>query len=168
MKREINILRVGFIGVVFAVVIGLCIFFSGKGDVDYTKLTEVRIKQTGTMNPTGSAYALTRKNGTWVASHNRIGWSEDSISETEVDAAFADAIIKILEENKAHKWDDFNIKYEIKKKLRSSATDGNRYAFYMCFSDGTKIEIEEYNTYPAGYKTAFEAIENRYEQLFRK
>ena len=54
----------------------------------------------GTMLPVGNEYSLKLKNGVWVASHNRIEWFEDNITEKVVEEEFVSDIIKILKENK--------------------------------------------------------------------
>ena len=167
MKKEINILKLGLICIVALIIIaGLSIFFFETEYTNYNELTEVRIKAMGTMLPDGDEYVLKLENGVWFASHNRIEWNEDNITETVVDDDFAYEIIRILKENKAHKWNDFNIKYEIMKKTKANMTDGTNYYFCMCFSNGDMIKIEEYNIYPETYMTVFEEFEKQYKQLF--
>lgn len=167
MKKEVNVLQLGFICIfILTIAAVLCIFFFKQSSVNYNELTEVRMKRMGTMLPSGEEYSLKLKNGAWVASHNQIEWEEDHITETTADDDFVYDIIKILEENNVHKWNDFHITYEIKKRLKPIATDGTNYYFYMCFSNGDTIEIEEYHLYPETYITVLEAFEKRYEQLF--
>ena len=166
MKKEINLIRLLILlAVGFAVVV--CIYFLFWGSrADYSKLTEVRIRQVGTLLPSGDEYSLEQKDGVWIASHNQIEQLADHITETTVDENFVYELTEVLKKNRVHKWDDFNLKYEIKKLLTGVSTDGTNYYFYMCFSNGDTTTIKEYNIYPKTYKIVFEEFEKRYAQLF--
>ena len=163
MKKEINILRLFLLGVViFAVIASIFTFTHLRKRVDYNKLTEVSISYANGMSMVYNSYTITQKDGQWIATQSFFG--EDDVCKV-VDDTFATKIKDILEENKAHKWNDFNIKYEIKKALSTISTDGTDYYFHMYFSDGNTIKIEEYNLYPETYRTVFEGFEKLYEQL---
>ena len=165
MKKEFNILK--FLLITSIVIIaGILALTSTRDLVDYGQLTQVRIKVMGTMIPSGDEYALSLENGKWVASHEEIEWLEGPIREQVVDEKFVDQIREILKENKAHKWNSFNLKYEINKLAGSNSTDGTTYKFYMSFSDGTTITIDEYNLYPDTYMSVFHAFEKEFENLF--
>lgn len=169
MKKEVNVFRLGIIGfVVLAVIAAICLILLTGNSPDYTELTEVRIRIMGTMMPSEDEYALVLKEGTWVASYNQNDWLEDNINEVPVDEEFVSGIVKTLKENKAHKWDDFSIRYEIQKRVARLATDGTIYSFYMRFSDGSTVEIKEYNLYPENYMSVFESFEEQFQNLINE
>ena len=165
MKKEVNMLKILLImGII--IIAGVIIFVFTKSQADYSKLTQVRIKVMGTMVPSGDEYTLSLKDGKWVASHNRIEWLEENTREKIVDDSFVNKIKGILNENTAHKWNSYNIKYELKKKIGRISTDGTNYSFYMSFSDGTIITVEEYNIYPDTYMSVLNAFKKEFENLF--
>ncbi len=164
MKKEVNILR--WIIIVAVTIIALMAAFAvafnfvfEKEQVNYNGLTEVGIRHTGTMIPNGDEYKLSLQDGVWVASYNKIEWFEDNIQEKSVDEVFVNEIKRILSDNKVHKWDGFNKKNEF-------VTDGEKFIFYMCFSDGTKIEASGYMVYPKNFDSVFGAFKEKYTLLF--
>ena len=159
MKKEINILRLLLIAVVVIIVAMVVVFVLGNEEVNYSELTEVKISKIGTMIPNGNEYTLTLKDGTWIASHNEIVWLEDNINKKIVDDVFANEIKNLLAENKVENWDGFN---EENKYI----TDGEKFAFYMCFSDGTEVEASGYMAYPKTFGLVFKEFEEHYENLF--
>ncbi len=165
MKKEINILRllVIFVGIIAVVVIAA--FGITENQVDYNELTEVRIKETVGMALYEDEYKLILRNGTWFVSHSQSFWIEDDENEIAVDDAFANSIKEILKNNKVHKWDDFSIKNKIRKIAASVATDGPSYSFYMRFSDGSEMEINDYNTHPETFMEVLKAFEKQYGVL---
>ena len=153
---------------VVGLIIITCLFIFSNSRVDYGELTEVRVKHMGTMIPSGDEYILTLENGGWVAACNQIDWNKDNINKLIVDDSFVSNIKEIFEENKAHKLDDFNVEFEIEKKLAPIQTDGVNFKFYMRFSDGSVTEMEEYAIYPEKYRRISNAFEEQYKILFNE
>jgi len=159
MKKEINILRLLLIAVVVIIVAIVIVFVFGNERVNYSELTEVKISRMGTMLPNGNEYTLTFKNGTWIASYNEIIGLEDNINKKIVDDEFANEIKNLLAENKVQNWDGFN-------KHNKYITDGEKFDFYMRFSDGTEIQASGYMAYPKKFGLVFKEFEEHYEKLF--
>lgn len=161
-EKEINILRWLLVsaGIIIAIIIATYGYLNNR--VNYDNLEEVRIRISGTMIPSGSEYALYKQHGKWIASYEKFEWLESFVFTEVVNDAYANGIIKTLNKNKAHRWDKFNLKFELEKRLNGIATDGTYYSFYMRFSDGTEINIKEYNIYPEGYMTVYNKFKSKW------
>lgn len=166
MQKEINVVRLFALVMIGVIVAGSCILWIVNSRVDYDELTEIKITTRGTMVPTKHEYALRLENGTWVATYTITKWHQDDVRKAVVDASFANDLIQILKDSKAHRWDNFDLGYEIEKLISEYIFDGAYYGFYLSFSDGTVIENEEYEAYPKNYHAVLGAFEERYEALF--
>ena len=159
MKKGINVLRLIIITVVVIVAAIVVVFVLGNEKVNYNELIEVKISRNGTMIPGGTECTLTFKDGIWIATYNEMeGW-DDNISEKIVDDVFANEIKNLLAKNKVQNWDGFN-------KENRYITDGEKFAFFMCFSDGTEIKASGYMVYPKNFDLVFNQFEECYEKLF--
>lgn len=165
MKKEINLLPLLLLAVaaIIAVVIGIAM-----KQQSCDELTEVRIEARGTMMYWRTEYALVQKDGVWIASYNDIDWGDEESGEKQVDDVFANRIKEILKENKAHKWDEFNIKYEIEKQIGTISTDGIYYGFTLRFSDGSVIEDTVYNAHPESFSSVMGAFKTEFDGLFHR
>ena len=161
MKKEINILRLLLLGA--AVLIAAAVLILSR-QADYDDMTEARISVIAPQTVSWEEYTLQQRDDQWIAAGIDY-FREDTADETVVDEAFVEGIRNVLEENKAHRWNRFHLKYEFRKMMGSIETDGPTYRFYLHFSDGRTVEIDQYNACPDTFWTVFSEFEKRYEVL---
>lgn len=166
MKKEINIIKVLLITVAITIAVIVVAVGLAKEMVNYDEVTEMQIRITYSMTARSDTYALMRENGNWYITHSESLFAGDFEHKFVVDEAVAIRIISTLEKYKVHKWDDYDLIFELKKKIGSIATDGNSYGFYMQFSDGSTVQTSAYNVSPDDFMAVLNVIKKEYESLF--
>lgn len=166
MKKGVNLLLIGalvLVSVIIAVV--LLILFRDdvnddpRDDFNYDLLEYVEVYSSGTMMPVSTSYELKKASGTWTATYIKDShfW-DDTESKTvsfKADGDFVDKVIDLLRENKASKWDG----YDVDNKY---ITDGSVFRFKAVFSDGKTIEARGYMSEPVNYYS----FESGFTELF--
>ena len=141
MKKEINLLRVALI-VILVIAIGIgAIFCLGSGKANYDEITEVKITTNVPIVREFKKYSLCFENGEWNAYYMEDFWIDEA-QKFDVDEAFANEIISVLEKNQVHKWNSNSLKYRINKKAGDIEEDRGDYLFYIGYANGNETEVD--------------------------
>ena len=148
--KEKNLLKPLTFALILIIIVIILLCVVGNTNAKYKEITEVSLSRYGTIVGLHDEYTLTFEDGVWVATYCN--------KEFYVDEEFANNVIKTLQKNQVHRWDGFN------KEFREM-TDGEKFKFYMCFSDGTTVEASGYERFPFNFRPVLEAFEKQYEVL---
>lgn len=122
-------------------------------------LTSLHLGENGTYMGAGFDYEYSFKDGRHSITVRVDGVIEEDALTIDVDEAFAQKLMSVIDEYSLRKWDGYS-------KSDKNVLDGSGFGFSAQFDDGTRVYASGYECYPKGYADAKGAFDGLFLPLY--